>query len=87
MSGNTEGTMRRPCETVEMIQKENGNFKSVKHYSYVAMLTEIEGDQVQAVRYDGYTSKYGGLLDEIEHDYPDWKVKGIWKLYDDDFRK
>jgi hypothetical protein len=78
--------MRRPCETVEMIQKENGNFKSVKHYSYVALLTEIEGDQVQAVRYDGYTSKEAGLIPEIEQDYPGWKIKGIWKLYDTDFR-
>ena len=78
--------MRRPCEMIEMIQKENGNFKSVKHYSYVALLTEIEGDQVLAVRYDGYTSKEDGLVPEIERDYPDWKIKGIWKLYDQDFR-
>ena len=79
--------MRRPCETIETIQKENGNFKSVKHYSYVALLTEIEGDQVQAVRYDGYASKYDGLYDEIKADYPGWNIKGIWKLYDDDFRE
>ena len=78
--------MRRPCETVEMIQKENGNFKSVKHYSYVALLTEIDGDQVKAVRYDGYTSKCNGLANEVENDHPGWKIKGIWKLYDDDFR-
>lgn len=79
--------MRRPCETVEVVQKENGNFRSVKHYSYVALLTEIEGDQVQAVRYDGYTSKEDGLIPEIEHDYPGWKIKGIWKLYDSDFKE
>ena len=79
--------MRRPCETIEMIQKENGNFKSVKHYSYVALLTEIEGDQVLAVRYDGYTSKEDGLVADIEFDYPGWKIKGIWKLYDTDFRE
>jgi len=79
--------MRRPCETVEVVQKENGNFRSVKHYSYVALLTEIEGDQVQAVRYDGYTSKEDGLIPEIESDYPGWKIKGIWKLYDSDFKE
>ena len=79
--------MRRPCETVEVVQKENGNFRSVKHYSYVALLTEIEGDQVKAVRYDGYTSKEDGLVPEIERDYPGWKIKGIWKLYDSDFKE
>ena len=79
--------MRRPCETIEMVQKENGTFRSVKHYSYVALLTEIEGDRVQAVRYDGYTSKYDGLTEEIKADYPGWNLKGIWKLYDTDFRE
>ncbi len=79
--------MRRPCETIETIQKANGTYRSVKHYSYVALLTEIEGDQVQAVRYDGYTSKEDGLFSDIEHDYPGWKIKGIWKLYDQDFRE
>lgn len=79
--------MRRPCETVEVVQKENGNFRSVKHYSYVALLTETEGDQVQAVRYDGYTSKEDGLVPEIEKDHPGWKIKGIWKLYDIDFKE
>lgn len=79
--------MRRPCETIETIQKENGGFKSVKHFSYVATLTEINGDQVKAVRYDGYTSKYDGLINEIESDWPGWKIKNILKLYDDDFKE
>lgn len=79
--------MRRPCETVEVVQKENGNFRSVKHYSYVALLTEIEGDKVLAVKYDGYTSKEDGLTSEIEQDHPGWNIKGIWKLYDNDFRE
>ena len=78
--------MRRPCETVEAVQKQNGTFRSVKHYSYVALLTKIEDDQVMAVRYDGYTSKCDGLFDEVKADYPEWNVKGIWKLYDQDFR-
>lgn len=79
--------MRRPCEVYELIQKENGTFRNVKHFSYVALLTEIEGDQVQAVRYDGYTSKYDGLTEEVKADYPGWKVKGIYKLYDTDFKE
>jgi hypothetical protein len=77
--------MRRPCETIEVVQKENGSFRSVKHYSYVALLTKIDDDQVQAVRFDGYQNKYD-ILPELDHDYLGWKVKGIWKLYDEDFR-
>jgi len=50
--------MRRPCETIEVVQKENGTYRSVKHYSYVALLTKIDDDQVQAVRFDGYQNKY-----------------------------
>ncbi len=79
--------MRRPCETIEVVQKENGTYRSVKHYSYVALLTEVDGDQVKAVRYDGYTSKEDGLIPEIEREYPGWNIKGIWKLYDNDFRE
>ena len=79
--------MRRPCETVELVQKADGRWRNTKHYSYVALLTEIEGDQVLAVRYDGYTSKKDGLVADIEFDYPGWKIKGIWKLYDTDFRE
>lgn len=79
--------MRRPCETVVMVQKADGRWRNTKHYSYVALLTEIEGDQVLAVRYDRYTSKEDGLVADIEFDYPGWKIKGIWKLYDTDFRK
>lgn len=78
--------MRRPCEVLETIQKENGGHKTVKKYSYVALLTEIEGQQVQAVRLDYYPSKYE-LLEKLETEYPHWKVKGIWKLYDEDFRQ
>ena len=77
--------MRRPCEVYKVVQKENGTYRKVKHYSYVALLTKIEDDQVLAVRYDGYTSKYDGLLDDVKHDYPEWNVKGIYKLYEQDF--
>lgn len=79
--------MRRPCETIVMIQRADGRWRNTKHFSYVALLTEIEGDQVQAVRYDGYTSKYDGLTEEVKADYPGWKVKGIYKLYDTDFKE
>ena len=79
--------MRRPCETVVMIQRADGRWRNTKHFSYVAVLTEIGGNHVQAVRYDGYTSKEDGLIPEIEQDYPGWKIKGVWKLYDSDFRE
>lgn len=79
--------MKRPCETIEVIQKDNGCFRSVKHFSYVALLTKINDDEVMAVRYDGYTSKLNGLFAKVKDDYPDYNVKGIWKLYDSDFEE
>lgn len=77
--------MKRPCEIDEIIFKDNGCAKRIKTYSYVAVLTQIDGDEVKAVRYDGYTSKFN-LQDAVKNDYPDWNLKGVWKLYDDDFR-
>lgn len=78
--------MRRPCEVMTTITKDNGCIKNVKTFSYVALLTEINGDEVKAVRYDGYTSKYD-LKDIVAKVYPEWNLKGIWKLYDAEFRK
>lgn len=76
--------MRRPCETIEVVQKENGTYRSVKHYSYVMLLTKIDDDEVMAVRYDGYTNKEE-LVNAVDH--PGWNLKGILKLYDNDFRE
>ena len=79
--------MRRPCETTEMVQKENGGWRSTKFYSYVAVLTQVDGDQVMAVRFDDYERK-SDVSQAIrqEHEYEGWNIKLINKLYDDDFR-
>ena len=78
--------MRRPCEVNKTITKDNGCMKTIKTFSYVALLTQVNGDEVKAVRYDGYKSKYD-LLDIVKNDHPGWNLKGVWKLYDDDFRE
>lgn len=76
--------MRTTCEQFRVIAKENGTLKQIRTYSYVALLCKVDGDEVRAVRYDGYTSKYD-LPRVVEAEYPDYKCKGIWKLYDTDF--
>lgn len=76
--------MRRPCETTDLVQRADGKYRSVKHYSYVMLLTKIDDDEVMAVRYDGYSNKEE-LVNAVDH--PGWNCKGIWKLYDNDFRE
>lgn len=78
--------MRTTCEQYQLIAKENGTMKQIKTYSYVALLCKVGGDEVRAVRYDGYTSKYD-LPKVVKAEYPEYKCKGMWKLYDLDFEK
>lgn len=78
--------MFRPVESAVTMQKENGGFKTVRLYSYVVLLTEIDGDGVKAVRYDDYERKTD-LYHEALNDYPGWKIKGTWKLYEEDFKE
>ena len=76
----------RPCAQLTTLAKPNGNLITVKTYSYVALLTEKGGSEVKAVRLDGYPSKNDrNLWEDIKGNYPGWKIKGIWKLYDEDF--
>ena len=58
--------------------------RTVKLYSYVVVLCKKGGDDVHAVRFDGYERKTD-LFPVIEEKYPMWKVKAIHKLYDEDF--
>ena len=53
-------------------------------YDYVALLTERKGKEVMAVRMDSYKRGKDVLID-LDKYYPEWKVKGIWRLYDEDF--
>lgn len=68
--------MRRPTVSIETDGR-----KTIKLYSYVALLTEKDGSEVKAVRFDGYERKT-----DVMNDCPDdWNIKGIYKLYDEDF--
>ena len=51
---------------------------------YVALLTRKEGTEVKAVRMNGY-EKQQDLQPVLSSDYPDWNVKGIWRLFAEDF--
>lgn len=77
--------MTRPVDSYATIQKESGGYRTVHLYSYVVLLTEIDGDQVMAVRYDDYERKTD-LYCEVKNDYPGWNIKGTWKLYEEDFQ-
>lgn len=58
--------------------------------NYTALLTEIGGSAVKAVRLDGYKSKYDRDFQTALRSIapPDrWKVKTILRLYADDFKR
>lgn len=76
-----------PVQTSEQYMKENGNMGTCVSSSYAALLTEKDGSEVMAVRIHTANKKGGGIEREIEEMYPDWNIKGIWRLYDDDFRE
>ena len=53
-------------------------------YDYAALLTKRKGTEVIAVRMDSY--KCGkDVLADLDKYYPEWKVKGVWRLNDEDF--
>ena len=66
-------------KTIRMIR----NARKTQH-DYVAVLTKKEGQDVKAVRMNGYKSKedLGPTLVEV---YPEWNVKGTWRLTEEDF--
>lgn len=76
--------MRRPCVTYEREIKENGLGRTIKKFSYVAVLTKINDSEVKAVRMDGFERKTD-VHKKVEEQFPDWKVKAVHKLYDEDF--
>ena len=76
--------MIRPCEQTDIVRTGKST-KTIKTYSYVALLCEKDGSEVKAIRYDGYTSKYDLRDSIIENEHLGWKCKGVWRLYDSDF--
>lgn len=53
-------------------------------YDYVALLTEKNGTKVKAVRMDSY-KRGEDVLADLDKYYPEWKIKGVWRLNDEDF--
>ena len=77
--------MPRPTVLYERKMKENGHLGPItKTYSYVVTLCEIGGSEVRAIRVDGAERKadVSALTKKM---YPDWKVKTVNRLYDEDF--
>ena len=78
--------MKRPTNSTKVVTKPNGCLKNIPVYSYVAVLCEKDGDRCMAVRFDGY-ERGSDLWPILGEEYPDWKLKAIHKLYDEDFEK
>lgn len=77
--------MKKPVETWTHEQQGIGcKYKSVRRYSYVVTLCEKDGHQVQAVRIEFYLNKID-VHKAVEKQYPDWNIKTINRLYDEDF--
>lgn len=72
-----------PVQSFKTVSKD-GRLKTIRTNSYVALLCRRNGSSVMAVRYDGYTSKYD-LPKVIKGEWPGWKLKGVYKLYEEDF--
>jgi len=76
------------CEQFRTVMKPNGNYKTERCYSYVVLLTARGKDDfgVMAVRMDYCANKEEAAKKFKQESYaPDWNVKGIWRLYDEDF--
>ena len=77
----------KPCESLYQERKKNGMLgKTIKLSSYVVILCEINGAEVKAVRMDYYRTKNEAKAYAAEQ-YPDWKIKAVYRLYDEDYRK
>ena len=77
--------MKNPVESWTHELKPNGlQGKSIRKYSYVVTLCEKDGHNVQAVRIEFYLNKID-VHKAVEKQYPDWNIKTINRLYDEDF--
>ena len=79
--------MTKPTESLEREVKPNGLFgRTIRKYSYVVTLCEIDGDDVAAIRMDYYQNKEE-VSRAVREKFKGWKIKAINKLYDEDFRE
>jgi len=78
------------CEQIYM----NGR-RTIKTHSYIAILCRILSneemnspiagpDDYMAVRID-YQERKEDVYKILANEYPNWKLKGVWRLYDEDF--
>lgn len=73
------------CEQFQTIQKPNGSYKTEHLYSYVALMTSRRGDGcVLAIRMD-YCKNKTDVAMKLKEYAQAWNVKGVWRLYDEDF--
>lgn len=77
---------RIQTQLTEQFIKQNGTLGTRVWSDYAVLLTEKDGSEVKAVRIRTLNKKGSGLTEEIEEKYPDWNIKGCWRLYEDDFR-
>ena len=77
--------VKTPVDGYKTFFKPNGfRGRTIAIHSYVALLTEKDGCEVKAVRYDGYETKEA-VHNDVVKEWPDWNIKGVWRLYDQDF--
>lgn len=82
---------RRPVQTEEININDKGRTIKQVRSSYVVLLTEKDGSEVKAVRFETIEKKgtdaFAEAFHEVFPEWEDWNVKGSWRLYEDDFRE
>lgn len=79
---------RIPTQVPETYVKDNGTMGTRVYQDYAVLLTEKDGSEVTAFRYRTLAKKgQSEFADGIKAAYPGYNVKGVWRLYEDDFRK
>lgn len=80
--------IKEPVESSETYVRDNGCLGTRVLHSYVVVLTEKDGANVKAIRIHTQHKKgQEEMTRQIELGFPDWNIKSITRLYEDDFRK
>ena len=53
---------------------------------YVVVLCQQGSREVMSRIYYGYCNKVD-VMNACRKEFPGWNIKGVWKLYDEDFAK
>ena len=76
--------MKKPTSYIMQVFKKNGCLKHIEMKSYVVVLCKKGGADVKAIRVDDY-ERVADVREDICGNYPDWNIKRINRLYDEDF--